>query len=101
MMLVAFFVPSVSQDVVALLKKLQIPAGGGAAADMSDKVPCQKSFSQLHGWIFEATWMSDIFRMYSTTRSKMMSTMLAEVGLTETGWNHATLTRARALGAAI
>ena len=29
MMLVAFFVPSVSQDVVALLKKLQIPAGDG------------------------------------------------------------------------
>ena len=69
MMLVAFFVPSVSQDVVALLKKLQIPAGGGAAADMSDKVPCQKSFSQLHGWIFEATWMSDIFRMYMKVTS--------------------------------
>ena len=50
MMLVAFFVPSVSQDVVALLKKLQIPAGDGGGGGCVGQSALPKKF-------FAATWM--------------------------------------------
>ena len=50
MMLVAFFVPSVSQDVVALLKKLQIPAGDGGGGGCVRQSALPKKF-------FAATWM--------------------------------------------
>ena len=50
MMLVAFFAPSVSQDVVALLKKLQIPAGDGGGGGCVRQSALPKKF-------FAATWM--------------------------------------------